>query len=250
MIKFNEHYAINDGEGSIIFSEGKKGTVNATYEIKGKKDTGTINGTLDGNVLKGTYHNKIGNSTGLIEFTFNETGFDAKWKSGLEPGPMRGKWEGKLKTDNSAIKRESQHDTESNTENVSDLDIYIRYSDGDQEVGYFSIKIETNLKVPSQNDISYESLTNLFYKGLFKDENFLNTIKSEVSDFSLRMSDCPQIFVTKINSLDLKPLYDYHFNEEDNEDIVATLLNINSDEVSDFLRDYFFETAYSVENLF
>ena len=64
------------------------------------------------------------------------------------------------------------------------------------------------------------------------------------------MSDCHQIFITRINSLDLKPLYDYHFNEEGNEESVATLLNINSDEVSDFLSDYFQETIYSVENLY
>ena len=99
MIKINETYSINGGQGTIVFSEGKKGTVNASYEIKGKKDTGVINGTLDGNVLNGTYHNKIGNSSGLIQFVFTENGFDCKWKQGLEPGPMRGKWDGKLNSD-------------------------------------------------------------------------------------------------------------------------------------------------------
>ena len=64
------------------------------------------------------------------------------------------------------------------------------------------------------------------------------------------MSDCPQTFITKINDLDLKPLYDFHFNCEENQDIVATLMNINSDEVSDFLSDYFNETVYSIENLY
>lgn len=41
-----------------------------------------------------------------------------------------------------------------------------------------------------------------------------------------------------------------HFNEEDNEEHVATLLNISSDKLSDFLSDDFHETAYSVENLY
>jgi len=100
MIKINETYSINGGQGTIVFSEGKKGTVNASYEVKGKKDTGVINGTLDGNVLNGTYHNKIGNSTGLIQFVFTENGFDCKWKQGLEPGPMRGKWDGVINTMN------------------------------------------------------------------------------------------------------------------------------------------------------
>ena len=103
MIKFNEKYLINNGQGSIIFSEGKKGTVNAIYCMSGKKDTGIINGNINGNILTGTYHNKIGNSVGLIEFTFNEIGFDCKWKQGIEPGPMRGKWKGILNQESSTI---------------------------------------------------------------------------------------------------------------------------------------------------
>ena len=70
------------------------------YTIAGNKSEGKINGTLDGNVLKGTFH--VDAAAGLIEFTFSEDGFDAKWKQGIEPGPMRGKWEGFLnsKTNN------------------------------------------------------------------------------------------------------------------------------------------------------
>lgn len=92
MIKFNVKYNINNGEGIILFSEGKKGIVNAVYQMAGKKDTGLINGTINGNILNGTYYNKNNNSVGLIEFTFNENGFDCKWKQGIQRGPMRGKW--------------------------------------------------------------------------------------------------------------------------------------------------------------
>ena len=100
MIKLNEQYSINNGQGSIVFTEGNKGTVNALYTIAGNKSEGKINGTLDGNVLKGTFH--VDAAVGLIEFTFSEDGFEAKWKQGIEPGPMRGKWEGFLnsKTNN------------------------------------------------------------------------------------------------------------------------------------------------------
>lgn len=49
---------------------------------------------MEGDVLKATFHNKKTNGAGLIEFTFHENGFNAKWKQGLEPGLMRGKWEG------------------------------------------------------------------------------------------------------------------------------------------------------------
>ena len=51
MIKFNEKYSINNGQGSIIFSEGKKGTVNATYGMSSKKDTGVINGNINANMM-------------------------------------------------------------------------------------------------------------------------------------------------------------------------------------------------------
>ena len=99
MLKLNEKYVINNGQGSIVFTEGNKGTVNAVYTIRGNKSEGKINGTLDGNLLKGTFH--VDAVAGLIEFTFDETGFDAKWKQGIEPGPMRGKWEGTLESEES-----------------------------------------------------------------------------------------------------------------------------------------------------
>ena len=215
--------------------------ITATYQVEG-----LCSGRLSGNKVEGIWKNKKGQ--GLFEWTFDGNGsFTGKYKSGMEDGAMRGKWDGKPPSSESDINLESKPD--SDNENVSDLDIYIRYSDGDEEVGNFSINIESALKMP--NEISYESLTNLIsYSGLFEDENFLNAVKHEVSTFSLSMSDCPQIFVTKINTIDLKPLYENRFNSEENEEIVAALLNINSDEVSDLIRDYFSETAYSVENLF
>jgi hypothetical protein len=51
-----------------------------------------------------------------MEITFNEEGFTGKWKNGLEPGPMRGKWDGKL----SHVSKVS--DTGANTQ--INLDIY------------------------------------------------------------------------------------------------------------------------------
>jgi len=90
MIKFNEIYSINNGQETIVFSEGKGSS------ISGKYDSGTLTGKLEDNILKATYHNKKNNGAGLIEIEFNENGFNAKWKQGLEEGPMRGKWEGKL----------------------------------------------------------------------------------------------------------------------------------------------------------
>jgi hypothetical protein len=89
MIKFNTPYTIENGD-TVVFTEGKKGTINGTYT------DATLTGSFDGEVLKATFHNKKVNAIGLMEIIFHEYGFDAKWKSGLEPGPMRGKWEGEL----------------------------------------------------------------------------------------------------------------------------------------------------------
>jgi len=91
MIKLNTAYTIDNGD-TVTFTEGKKGTINGAY-----KDA-TLTGAFDGNVLKATFHNTKVNATGLMEITFHENGFDASWKKGLEPGPMRGKWEGILET--------------------------------------------------------------------------------------------------------------------------------------------------------
>ena len=96
MIKLNEEYSINNGQGTIVFTEGNRGTVNAEYEIKGNKGKGKINGTLENEILKATFH--VDAAAGLIEFTFIENGFDAKWKQGIEPGPMKGKWTGSMKS--------------------------------------------------------------------------------------------------------------------------------------------------------
>ena len=90
MIKLNTVYSIDNGANSVVFTEGKKGSITGTH-----KD-GTMTGFLEGNVFTGTFHNTKVNASGLIEITFHESGFDAKWKNGMEPGPMRGKWVGEL----------------------------------------------------------------------------------------------------------------------------------------------------------
>ena len=59
MIKLNEEYSINNGQGTIVFTEGNKVIVNAEYEIKGNKGKGKINGTLQNNVLTGTFQGVI-----------------------------------------------------------------------------------------------------------------------------------------------------------------------------------------------
>ena len=90
MIQLNTVYSIDNGANSVVFSEGKKGSITGTH------NDGTMTGFQERNVFKGTFHNTKVNATGLMEITFHESGFDAKWKNGMEPGPMRGNWVGEL----------------------------------------------------------------------------------------------------------------------------------------------------------
>jgi len=101
-MRFNGKYLINNGNQSIVFKEGKGNTITGEY------NDGTLTGTMEENVLKATFHNKKNNSAGLIEITFNENGFAAKWKEGLEAGPMRGKWKGLL-NNNSMLNNKFEH---------------------------------------------------------------------------------------------------------------------------------------------
>jgi hypothetical protein len=103
MINYNVKYIINNGQDSIVFTQGNENTVNGQYSA------GTITGTIDDNVFKGTFYNQKSNSAGLIELTFQEISFIAKWKQGIEPGPMRGKWNGKLKVISSTSAQSEKH---------------------------------------------------------------------------------------------------------------------------------------------
>lgn len=71
-----------------------------TLNINGTEATGTYqeNGTLKGeyinNTFKGQWKNK--GMEGLVEFIITNDKLQGNWKKGLETGPMKGKWEGKL----------------------------------------------------------------------------------------------------------------------------------------------------------
>ena len=71
-----------------------------TLNVNGTEATGTYqeNGTLKGefinNTFKGQWKNK--GLEGLVEFTITDDKLEGNWKKGLEPGAMKGKWEGFL----------------------------------------------------------------------------------------------------------------------------------------------------------
>ena len=56
MIRYNKTYLINNGVGTIVFTEGNEGNVTSVYEIIGKKDSGIVNGIIQDNVLKGMFN--------------------------------------------------------------------------------------------------------------------------------------------------------------------------------------------------
>jgi hypothetical protein len=95
MIKLNTLYHVAEENVTVTFTEVKNGAITGTYP------NATLTGTLEGNVLSATFHNSAVNAVGLIELTFNENGFEGKWKNGLEPGPMRGKWSGECVSESS-----------------------------------------------------------------------------------------------------------------------------------------------------
>lgn len=90
MIELNSTYKIEGSDTKITFSQNEDKTISGIY------NDGTVNGTLEGNTLKATFHNEVENMDGLMEIIFHQNGFDGKWKTGIEPGPMRGKWKGLL----------------------------------------------------------------------------------------------------------------------------------------------------------
>ena len=92
-----------------------------TLNINGTAATGTYqeNGTLKGefinNTFKGQWENK--GLEGLVEFTITDDKLEGNWKKGLEPGPMKGKWEGKL------VDTISSNENDQSVENSEDWDI-------------------------------------------------------------------------------------------------------------------------------
>lgn len=106
MIQFNTPYQIDNGKDSLTFTEATNGQINGTYS------GGTLSGTLDGNLLKASFHNTKVNVEGLMNITFHENGFEAKWKQGLDGGPMKGKWVGRLEGKSNEVANDSLASTD------------------------------------------------------------------------------------------------------------------------------------------
>lgn len=235
MIQLKTVYSIDNGANSIIFTEGKKDSITGTH-----KD-GTFTGFIEGNVLKGTFHNTKVNASGLIEVTFHESGFDAKWKNGMEPGPMRGKWVGEINVNS---KQSFANDV---NEKVV-LEIYLRYDYPQEEINSFEIElIDFSESIENLEKINFEYLEGYIGK-LHSNEEFIEKLKNALSDFELYWDQYPQIWITKVNDINLKPLYDYHFNNITDDNSIISILKVK-DDIEDWVSDYHSQTVFSIESL-
>jgi hypothetical protein len=245
MIKLNTPYTIENGD-TVTFTEGKKGTINGAYSDS------TLTGAFDGNVLKATFHNKKVNAIGLMEITFHENGFDAKWKSGLEPGPMRGKWEGILNVDKVSEKEEESVQQDFNIEEIIKGGVFS-----------FSKKLIEILENANKldEDSQYSYMGNFFtqienYVSKNKEYAFIERIAIKITqkfsnenDFSYYPEDNEEQnekYCFPLNSLRNKGLIGLVINEEK-----LDISKINNDEnhfnsFLNYLSSYF---IYSIESI-
>ena len=172
MIVLNSNYKIEGTNTCITFSQENENHITGIY------DNGNVTGILEGNLLTATFHNNVENVNGLMEIVFYQNGFDAKWKSGLEPGPMRGKWKGII--DDDSI---SEIHNDASMKKVHYMTIYL-----DQDA-------EGNELASSENaaDFIYEKINTI--------NNFIkDNIDNEVHGFLF------EEFLTSFDSIDNKSI--------------------------------------------
>jgi len=68
--------------------------INGTEANGNYQENSTLKGEFINNTFRGQWKNK--DMEGLVEFTIRDNKLEGNWKKGLEPGQMKGKWEGKL----------------------------------------------------------------------------------------------------------------------------------------------------------
>ena len=91
---------LNHGSSTEVIYVLKGNFGDLTLNINGTEATGSYeeNGNLKGEFVKNTFKGQWENKgmKGLLKFKITDNKLEGNWKKGLEPGPMKGKWEGKL----------------------------------------------------------------------------------------------------------------------------------------------------------
>lgn len=212
--------------------------ISASYQ-----ESGVCSGELIGNKVEGIWKNK--KDQGLFEWIFDDKGnFTGKYKSGVTAGPMRGKWEGKLITYSTDLKDSIGIDAN----NRILLEIYLRYDYPQEEIDSFDLEL-TNFSESCQkiDQVNFDYLEDYISK-LHSDTEFISKLKNKLSEYEFYWDQTPQIWITKINDLNLKPLYDYQFNDIIDDEAVKSIMKI-SDDIEDWVSDYHSQTVFSIETL-
>jgi hypothetical protein len=212
MIQFDKTYDINNGGGSVRFKKLDDDTVEAVY------NRGTIMAKWDGDILKGIYDDTHSKGSGIIHFTFIENAFEAKWKSGTEEGPMKGKWNGQL------IK--------------SDLDLFL-INDSFEEIAE---KVDLTIKsIIDQTNIEQAKLFSYQLKKIMENNPQLHwVLLYSRQQISKQIENCED--VSKIDSL-IEFSYNFELNDivEIEEDFV---LQVSKDSIDQI--DFFFNSNINV----
>ena len=132
----------------------------ATYQ-----ENGVCAGKISANKVEGVWRNN--KDQGLFEWTFDGKGsFTGIYKSGLEPGPMRGKWEGKLNTD-------SKDSIAIDANKTTLLEIYLRYDYPQEEIDSFDLELKDfSESIQKIDQVNFDYLENYILK-LHSDAEFI-----------------------------------------------------------------------------
>ena len=234
MIKFNDIYTINNGQESIVFKEGKGNTISGEY------NEGTLTGTLEGDVLKATFHNKKTNGAGLIEFTFNENGFNAKWKQGLEPGPMKGKWNGKLNGTGEKIQQRK----------VEQLEFAVIQENGGNEELSFSIPVSEITTLILNKNITLE-----YYNNILNNKDIIEVCFAAIEEKDSWLLENSHDFVLRLNAIDeekLDFLWDADFENLANQEKLKIFFNkenetLTSDDYEELFEEFLSDSICSLD---
>ena len=230
-----------------------------TLNIIGTEATGTYqeNGTLKGlfvnNTFKGQWENK--GIEGLVKFTITDGKLEGHWKKGLQAGPMRGKWEGKLITKEISEENLTPIAARKTTEIMAEIEVYPNPEYG-ESYGTSNISVQIDVAISSKlkkGITNYDILRDSIFDIL---DNNMKTIIDYFMIFD-QLSDLtdvnydwwhmdPKIRIWTIGEIDLSPLY------TEGQDLNASqLLNKDLKEIEDWVDDFITDCQYGlVEEVF
>ena len=104
-------------------------------------------------------------------------------------------------------------------------------------VEQLSIEFKTPLTIQNLSEISWR---------IFEDETIIAEIKRIISKYPINNNLLPQFWISRLNSINLNPLLEYHFDEREEKlkEAKSTLFFDNREELDDL---YDSDIVFSVE---